>query len=77
MPPAEKVRFGPFVFHLASGELRRGDEAIRLTDSRYFKVDPLPGKRHEFYSRTRFAVLLTQRQVDGTAAYLPLCPTHL
>jgi two-component system, OmpR family, phosphate regulon response regulator OmpR len=30
--PAESVRFGPFVFHLASGELRRGDEAIRLTD---------------------------------------------
>jgi len=31
-PPAESVRFGPFVFHLASGELRRGEEAIRLTD---------------------------------------------
>ncbi len=31
-PPAESVRFGPFVFHLARGELRRGEEAIRLTD---------------------------------------------
>jgi len=30
--PAESVRFGVFVFHLASGELRRGDETIRLTD---------------------------------------------
>jgi two-component system phosphate regulon response regulator OmpR len=30
--PAETVRFGPLVFHLASGELRRGDETIRLTD---------------------------------------------
>ncbi len=30
--PAELVRFGPFVFHLARGELRRGEEAIRLTD---------------------------------------------
>jgi two-component system phosphate regulon response regulator OmpR len=30
--PAESVRFGPFVFHLASGDLRRGEEAIRLTD---------------------------------------------
>ena len=30
--PAESVRFGAFVFHLASGELRRGEEAIRLTD---------------------------------------------
>src|SRR6202046_4383144 len=30
--PAQSVRFGPFVFHFATGELRRGDEAIRLTD---------------------------------------------
>ncbi|HTP92443.1 MAG TPA: response regulator transcription factor [Xanthobacteraceae bacterium] len=30
--PAPSVRFGPFVFHLASGELRRGEETIRLTD---------------------------------------------
>jgi two-component system phosphate regulon response regulator OmpR len=29
---AESVRFGPFVFHVARGELRRGDEIIRLTD---------------------------------------------
>jgi two-component system phosphate regulon response regulator OmpR len=28
----ETVRFGQFVFHLARGELRRGEEAIRLTD---------------------------------------------
>jgi two-component system phosphate regulon response regulator OmpR len=31
-PPAESVRFGPFVFHLSRGELRRGEETIRLTD---------------------------------------------
>jgi two-component system, OmpR family, phosphate regulon response regulator OmpR len=31
-PPAESVRFGPFVFHIARGELRRGDEIIHLTD---------------------------------------------
>jgi two-component system, OmpR family, phosphate regulon response regulator OmpR len=31
-PPADSVRFGPFVFHLTSGDLRRGEEAIRLTD---------------------------------------------
>jgi two-component system phosphate regulon response regulator OmpR len=31
-PPVESVRFGPFVFHLARGELRRGEEIIRLTD---------------------------------------------
>jgi two-component system phosphate regulon response regulator OmpR len=29
---AESVRFGDFVFHLPRGELRRGDEVIRLTD---------------------------------------------
>jgi two-component system phosphate regulon response regulator OmpR len=29
---AETVRFGPFVFHVISGELRRGEEVIRLTD---------------------------------------------
>ncbi|MGE0563127.1 MAG: response regulator [Pseudolabrys sp.] len=31
-PPAESVRFGKFVFHIARGELRDGDEAIKLTD---------------------------------------------
>ena len=31
-PPAESARFGPFVFHFARGELRRGEEVIRLTD---------------------------------------------
>jgi two-component system phosphate regulon response regulator OmpR len=31
-PPAESVRFGPFVFHVSRGELRRGEEVIRLTD---------------------------------------------
>jgi two-component system phosphate regulon response regulator OmpR len=31
-PPVETVRFGDFLFHLARGELRRGEEIIRLTD---------------------------------------------
>ena len=26
------MRFGPFVYHLARGELRKGDDVIRLTD---------------------------------------------
>jgi two-component system, OmpR family, phosphate regulon response regulator OmpR len=30
--PAESVSFGPFVFHIGRGELRRGDDVIRLTD---------------------------------------------
>src|SRR6266852_6567887 len=29
---AESVRFGDFVFHFARGELRRGEEVVRLTD---------------------------------------------
>jgi len=31
-PVVEQVSFGPFVFHLARGELRRGEDVIRLTD---------------------------------------------
>ena len=31
-PPAETLRFGPFIYHVARGELRRGDEMIHLTD---------------------------------------------
>jgi two-component system, OmpR family, phosphate regulon response regulator OmpR len=31
-PARESVRFGDFVFHLARGELRRGDDAVHLTD---------------------------------------------
>jgi two-component system phosphate regulon response regulator OmpR len=31
-PGPETLRFGPFVFHIARGELRRGDDVIRLTD---------------------------------------------
>jgi two-component system phosphate regulon response regulator OmpR len=28
----ETVRFGPFVFHIGRGELRKGEEVVRLTD---------------------------------------------
>ena len=31
-PPVESLRFGEFVFHIARGELRRGDDMVRLTD---------------------------------------------
>ena len=30
--PAESVRFGQFIFHIGRGELRRGEEIVRLTD---------------------------------------------
>src|SRR2546423_13315795 len=32
VPPVEAVRFGYFCFHIGRGELRRGEEIIRLTD---------------------------------------------
>ncbi len=31
-PAPESVRFGEFVFHIARGELRRGEDILRLTD---------------------------------------------
>jgi two-component system, OmpR family, phosphate regulon response regulator OmpR len=31
-PPVESVRFGEFRFHLGRGELKRGEEIVRLTD---------------------------------------------
>ena len=31
-PAAEQIGFGPFVFHIARGELRKGEETVRLTD---------------------------------------------
>src|SRR3954464_10347973 len=31
-PPAESLRFGPFVFHIGRAELRKGEDVIRLTD---------------------------------------------
>jgi two-component system phosphate regulon response regulator OmpR len=32
VPAPESVRFGDFVFHIARGELRRGEDIVRLTD---------------------------------------------
>jgi two-component system phosphate regulon response regulator OmpR len=32
LTPPESVRFGQFVFHIARGELRRGEEFVHLTD---------------------------------------------
>lgn len=31
-PPPESVRFGPFVFHIGRGELRKGEDVVHLTD---------------------------------------------
>ena len=31
-PVADQISFGPYVFHVERGELRQGDEVVRLTD---------------------------------------------
>ncbi len=52
-PPADEVRMGTFVFHIARGELKRNDETIKLTERerdllRQFALKPgLPIQRHE------------------------------
>ena len=55
-PPAvESVGFGPFVFHLARGELRKGDEAIRLTDREREMLRILAGAPGETVPRVALA----------------------
>ena len=52
-PSSGEVRMGEFVFHVARGELKRGDETIRLTERerdllRFFAQRPgMPVPRHE------------------------------
>lgn len=54
--PRDEVRMGDFAFHIARGELRRGDEAIKLTERerdllRLFAGRPgTPIARHELAS---------------------------
>jgi two-component system phosphate regulon response regulator OmpR len=31
-PPIEQIRFGPFTFHIERGELKRGNDLVRITD---------------------------------------------
>ena len=54
-PPAESVRFGQFVFHIARGELRRGDEVIRLTDREREMLRILTASPGETVSRQALA----------------------
>ena len=54
-PPAESVRFGPFVFHLGRGELRRGEEVIRLTDREREMLRVLAGSVGETIPRQALA----------------------
>ena len=54
-PPSESVRFGQFVFHIARGELRRGEEAIRLTDREREMLRVLAATPGETVSRAALA----------------------
>jgi two-component system, OmpR family, phosphate regulon response regulator OmpR len=54
-PAPESVRFGQFVFHLARGELRRGDEVIRLTDRERDMLRVLTASPGETVSRQALA----------------------
>jgi len=54
-PPVESVRFGPFVYHLARGELCKGDEVIRLTDRERDMLRILAGTPGETVPRLSLA----------------------
>jgi two-component system, OmpR family, phosphate regulon response regulator OmpR len=53
--PPESVRFGPFVFHLSRGELRRGDDIVRLTDREREILRVLAGNLGEAVPRQALA----------------------
>jgi two-component system, OmpR family, phosphate regulon response regulator OmpR len=52
---AESVSFGPFVFHIARGELRRGSDVIRLTDRERDMLRVLAGTPGETVARMALA----------------------
>jgi two-component system phosphate regulon response regulator OmpR len=53
--PVEQVSFGPFVYHLARGELRKGEEIIRLTDREREMLRILAGSPGETVPRLSLA----------------------
>ena len=66
-PPVKSVRFGPFVYHLARGELRKGDEIIRLTDREREMLRILAGTPGETVPRMSLAGnggTVSERAVD-------------
>ncbi len=65
--PVESLRFGPFVFHIARGELRRGEEIIRLTDRERVMLRVLstcPGETVPRLALAGNASSLNERAVD-------------
>ena len=65
--PAEQVSFGPFVYHLARGELRKGEENIKLTDREREMLRILAATPGETVSRAALAgngESVSERAVD-------------
>jgi two-component system phosphate regulon response regulator OmpR len=66
-PPAESVRFGTFVFHIARGELRKGEETIKLTDRERDMLRMLAKTPGETVSRLELSgngTAVSERAVD-------------
>jgi two-component system phosphate regulon response regulator OmpR len=68
-PPraVEQVRFGDFIFHLARGELRKGQDVVRLTDRERDMLRILSEEPGETIDRQRLAGpgnALNERTVD-------------
>jgi two-component system phosphate regulon response regulator OmpR len=53
--PVESVRFGDFMFHIGRGELKRGDDSIRLTDRERDMLRVLAGSPGETVPRLSLA----------------------
>jgi two-component system, OmpR family, phosphate regulon response regulator OmpR len=54
-PAIEAVKFGDFVFHIGRGELRRGEEVVRLTDREREMLGALAAKPGETVPRLALA----------------------
>jgi two-component system phosphate regulon response regulator OmpR len=66
-PPAESVRFGKFVFHIGRGELRKGEETIKLTDRERDMLRMLAKTPGETVSRLELSgngTAVSERAVD-------------
>jgi two-component system, OmpR family, phosphate regulon response regulator OmpR len=66
-PAAEQVGFGPFVFHIGRGELRKGEDSIRLTDREREMLRILAASPGETVSRMALAGnggAISERAVD-------------
>jgi two-component system phosphate regulon response regulator OmpR len=66
-PPADSVRFGKFVFHIARGELRKGEQSVKLTDRERDMLRTLAKTPGETVSRLELSgngTAVSERAVD-------------